>query len=55
MDINNFDAYIYRIAKFRVLNYLRDNKSLTVDLDEVPIDLLPSRKRLPKTIIFPAN
>ena len=39
LDISNFDAYIYRIAKFKVLNYLRDNKSLTIDLDEIPIDL----------------
>lgn len=48
MDINNFDAYIYRIAKFRVLNYLRDNKSLTVDLDEVQIDLFAFTETTPE-------
>ena len=53
VEINNFDAYIYRIAKFRVLKYLRDDKTLTVDLDEVPIELLPLPKRRQKTIISP--
>lgn len=48
LEINNFDAYIYRIAKFRVLNYLRDNKSLTVDLDEVPIDLFAFTETTPE-------
>ena len=48
LEINNFDAYIYRIAKFRVLNHLRDNKSLTVDLDEVPIDLFAFTETTPE-------
>lgn len=48
LEINNFDAYIYRIAKFRVLNYLRDNKSLTVDLSEVPIDLFAFTETTPE-------
>lgn len=48
LEINNFDAYIYRIAKFRVLNYLRDNRSLTVDLDEVPIDLFAFTETTPE-------
>lgn len=48
MEINDFDAYIYRIAKFRVLNYMRDNKSLTVDLDEVPIDLFAFTETTPE-------
>lgn len=48
LDVSNFDAYIYRIAKFRVLNYLRDNKSLTVDLDKVPIDLFAFTETTPE-------
>lgn len=47
-EIINFDAYIYRIAKFRVLNYLRDNKSLTVDLDDVPIELFAYTETTPE-------
>lgn len=47
-EITNFDAYIYRIAKFRVLNYLRDNRSLTVDLDDVPIDLFAFTETTPE-------
>lgn len=48
LEVNNFEAYIYRIAKFRVLNYLRDNKNLTVDLDEVPIDLFAFTETTPE-------
>ena len=47
VEINNFDAYIYRIAKFRVLKYLRDDKTLTVDLDEVPIELFAFTETTP--------
>lgn len=48
LDVHNFDAYIYRIAKCRVLNYLRDNKSLTIGLDEVPIDLFACTETTPE-------
>ena len=48
LDISNFDAYIYRIAKFKVLNYLRDNKSLTIDLDEIPIALFAFTETTPE-------
>lgn len=47
-EISNFDAYIYRIAKFKVLNYLRDNNDQTVDLDEVPIDLFAFTETTPE-------
>lgn len=48
VEITNFDAYIYRIAKFRVLKYLRDDKTLTVDLDEVPIELFAFTETTPE-------
>ena len=48
VEITNFDAYIHRIAKFRVLKYLRDNKTLTVDLDEVPIELFAFTETTPE-------
>jgi RNA polymerase sigma factor, sigma-70 family len=48
VEINNFDAYIYRIAKFRVLKYLRDDNTLTVDLDEVPIELFAFTETTPE-------
>lgn len=48
VEVTNFDAYIYRIAKFRVLKYLRDNKTLTVDLDEVPIELFAFTETTPE-------
>ena len=48
VEMTNCDAYIYRIAKFRVLKYLRDNKTLTVDLDEVPIELFAFTETTPE-------
>lgn len=48
LEVRNFDAYIYRIAKFKVLNYLRDNNNQTVDLDEVPIDLFAFTETTPE-------
>lgn len=48
MEINDFDAYIYRIAKFRVLNYMRDTKYLTVDLDEIQLDLFALTETTPE-------
>lgn len=38
-DVENFNAYIYKIAKFKALNHLRENKISTIDIDEIPIDL----------------
>ena len=35
-EIRNFNAYIYRIAKFKALNYLRKRNLPTVNLDEIP-------------------
>ena len=37
-EIRNFNAYIYRIAKFKALNYLRKRNLPTVNLDEMPLD-----------------
>ena len=33
-EIRNFNAYIYRIAKFKALNYLRKRNLPTVNLDD---------------------
>jgi RNA polymerase sigma-70 factor (ECF subfamily) len=47
-EINDFNAYIYKIAKFKALNYLRDNKTDYVDLDEVPLDLFAFTETTPE-------
>lgn len=44
VDIENFHAYIYSIAKFKALNYLRDQKMETIDLDQIPIDIFAFTK-----------
>ena len=38
-QIKNFDGYIYRIAKYKALNYLRKRNLNTVDIDSIPFDL----------------
>lgn len=43
-QVANFNAYIYKIAKFKSLNYLRDNKSYEVDIDISTIDLFTAIK-----------
>ncbi|MDR2627718.1 MAG: sigma-70 family RNA polymerase sigma factor [Dysgonamonadaceae bacterium] len=46
--IHDFDAYIYRIAKFRALNHLRINHPELVDLDNIPIDLFARTETTPE-------
>lgn len=38
-EISNFDAYVYKIAKFKCLNYLRGKKIEMINLDEVSVDV----------------
>lgn len=47
-EINNFDSYLYKIAKFKALNYLRDKKVVYIDLDETSIDLFASTTTNPE-------
>ncbi|GHS94790.1 hypothetical protein FACS1894207_3580 [Bacteroidia bacterium] len=47
-EINDFNAYIYKIAKFKALNHLRDNKPELVDLDEIPLDLFAYTETTPE-------
>ena len=47
-EIENFDAYIYRIAKFKALNYLRDEKNIYLDMEELPIDLFANTETTPE-------
>ena len=41
-EIENFDAYIYKIAKYKSLNYLRGKKYNTIAIDQIPIELFMS-------------
>lgn len=52
LEIEHFDAYIYRIAKFKALNYLRDEKKIYVDIDELPIDLFANTGTTPEDDYF---
>lgn len=47
-EIRNFNAYIYRIAKFRTLNYLRRRSLATINLDEMPLDLFARTTTTPE-------
>lgn len=39
LSVKNFNAFIYRIAKYKALNYLRRKNLNTVDIDHIPFDL----------------
>lgn len=43
-QLENFHAYIYSVAKFKALNYLRGQKVETVNLDQIPIDIFAFTK-----------
>lgn len=46
--IDNFNSYIYKIAKFKALNYLRDKEPDTINIDEIPIELFAHTKTTPE-------
>jgi RNA polymerase sigma-70 factor (ECF subfamily) len=46
--INHPEAYIYKIAKFKILNYLRIDRPEYVDLDTVPVDLFARTETTPE-------
>lgn len=48
LDIDNFNSYIYQIAKFKSLNYLRNKKAETVNIEEIPIDLFAQTRTTPE-------
>jgi RNA polymerase sigma-70 factor, Bacteroides expansion family 1 len=43
-NVSNFNTYIYSIAKFKSLNYLREQKIDTIDLNEIPLELFSFTK-----------
>jgi len=47
-EIENFESYLYKIAKFKSLNYLRELKVNITDLDSVTIDLYQSTTTTPE-------
>jgi RNA polymerase sigma-70 factor (ECF subfamily) len=47
-EINDFNAYIYTIARFKAFNYLRISKPDFIDLEAIPIDLFASTITTPE-------
>jgi RNA polymerase sigma-70 factor (ECF subfamily) len=47
-QIDNPDAWIYKIAKYKALNYLRDNKLDFVELDQIPLQLFACTETSPE-------
>lgn len=47
-DVKNFNAYIYKIAKYKTLNYLRKRNLNTIDISDFPIDLFANTKTTPE-------
>ena len=48
LDVKNFNAYIYRIAKYKALNYLRKRNLNTVDISDIPFDLFAGTTTSPE-------
>jgi RNA polymerase sigma-70 factor (ECF subfamily) len=47
-EIIDFDAYLYRIAKYKCLNYLRVERPQIINSDELPIDLFAFTETTPE-------
>jgi RNA polymerase sigma-70 factor (ECF subfamily) len=47
-EINNFDAYIYKIAQYKVFNHLRNKQPESIDPDSIPIDLFAHTETTPE-------
>lgn len=47
-EIENFNGYIYKIAKFKALNYLRDIKLETMDVEDANLDLFFQTRTTPE-------
>jgi RNA polymerase sigma-70 factor (ECF subfamily) len=47
-EINDFNAWIYAIARFKTYNYLRANRPEFLSHDEIPIDLFASVQTTPE-------
>ena len=48
LGVSDFNAYIYKLAKNKSLNYLRDQKVSYIELDEIQIDLFSCTETTPE-------
>jgi RNA polymerase sigma-70 factor (ECF subfamily) len=48
LEIKDFDAYIYKIARYKSLNYLRIERPETISLDEAPLNLFAFTETTPE-------
>lgn len=48
LEVQNFNAYIYRVAKYKALNYLRKRNLNTVDINDIPFDLFTGTETSPE-------
>ena len=49
LEIDNFKAYIYKVAKFNALNYLRSKSDIkTLGLDDIQLDLFTATQTTPE-------
>ena len=47
-DVRNFNAFIYRVAKYKALNYLRGRNLNTIDINDIPFDLFAGTTSSPE-------
>ena len=55
LDVKNFNAFIYRIAKCKALNYLRKRNLNTVDINDIPFDLFAGTSTSPEEDLISAE
>ena len=46
--IDNFDSYIYKIAKYKSFNHLRSNKINTINIEDISIELFAKTQTTPE-------
>lgn len=48
LEINDFKAYIYKLAQYKAMNYLRDQHINYIDLNDIPLDLFACTETTPE-------
>jgi RNA polymerase sigma-70 factor (ECF subfamily) len=48
LEIKEFDAYIYKITRYKTLNYLRIERPKSISIDETPLNLFAYTETTPE-------
>lgn len=48
LGVNNFEAYIYSVTRYKIISYLRSQSRRNVSLDDLQIDIFASTETTPE-------